>query len=98
MLFLDRPYISAFLLKTIEENHIPVVRTGYAEVAVKGRDIALLDEAEAVALANNNSGLRLLTISENSIGWIAENLGFLDAPKKINAFKDKLKFRKLTAQ
>lgn len=97
MIFLDKPYVSDFLLQTIEDNQLPVVRTDYAEVVTEGRDIKLIEKAAVIEQAKLDKGTSFLMTSENSIGWVAENISFLRLSETIDLFKDKAKFRELTA-
>lgn len=97
MIFLDKPYVSDFLLQTIEDNQLPVVCTDYAKAVIKGRNIKLINKSDVITRAKSNENLPFLMTSENSIGWVAENLSFLELSEKIDFFKDKAKFRKLTA-
>ncbi|NPA37420.1 MAG: ATP-grasp domain-containing protein [Chlorobi bacterium] len=95
MFFLDKPYISDILIKTVKENNYPVVRTTIAEELIKEEKINFLEPEEAVRFAKENPHTRVYTNSENSIAWIAENLSFTGLPEKINIFKDKIRFREL---
>jgi len=97
MIFLDKPYVSDFLLQTIEDNQLPVVCTDYAKTVIKGRNIKLINKSDVITRAKSNENLPFLMTSENSIGWVAENLSFLELSEKIDCFKDKVKFRKITA-
>ena len=97
MIFLDKPYVSDFLLQTIEYNQLPVVCTDYAKTVIKGRNIKLINKSDVITRAKSNENLPFLMTSENSIGWVAENLSFLELSEKIDCFKDKVKFRKITA-
>lgn len=95
MILLDKPYVSDFLKETIKNNQFPVIGTeivrefGFTETA------CLLDEESAVQHVKSADNITIYTTSENSIGWLAENLAFTDLPEKINLFKDKAKFRTL---
>lgn len=95
MLFLDKPYISDFLLKTLEDSQLPVLDSDIARQLAQGRKLNFMTPQKLVEVAKITDPLRLLTASENSIGWITEHLDFLDLPETINLFKDKVKFRQL---
>jgi len=97
MFFLDKPYISDFLQSTLKENSIPIVGTKALKELDLVEGLNIISEKEAIELAKSSSALPIYCTSENSIGWIAENLDFCDVPKKIELFKDKIKFRKLIA-
>ena len=96
MFFADKPYVSDFFKKTVKDNNIPVVGTE----AVKTLDLfpgtGIIEENRAAKLAEDCENLRAYALSENSISWIAEHLGHTDLPRKIDLFKDKLKFREIT--
>jgi hypothetical protein len=92
---LDKPYISEFLLKTLEINRIPVIHNLVAEEYRKGRNFNLISENEAVAKFTNDPDCLLYTNSENSISWIEEKLQHTRLPEQIRLFKNKLVFRDL---
>ena len=95
MILLDRPYVSDFLIDTIRANRFPVLRTPYA--GRFGLDAGLLlDDAAAIERLRACERACLYSTSENAIGWIAEHLAFTGLPEKINLFKDKGLFRRLT--
>lgn len=97
MFFVDKPYISDFLRRTIRDNKIPVVGTEIAGKMGLLDGTIILGEKAAVEAARKcrAEDLRIYTTSENAIGWIAENLSFTGLPEKIALFKDKAKFREL---
>jgi len=97
MFILDHPYVSEFLKDTAAEMQIPVLKN---EMAVRlntdiEKELKLLEEAEFIELIKIKSECTLYSNSENSIGWISENLGFTGLPEKIELFKNKIKFREL---
>lgn len=101
MLILDHPYVSEFLKNTASEMQIPVLKN---EMAVKlnnysDKELNLIEEAEFIKLIKNKDENKdectLYSNSENSIGWISENLGFTGLPEKIELFKNKIKFREI---
>ncbi len=96
MFFVDKPYVSDFFKKTVRDNAIPVVGTEIAKELDLYHGTKIISEAEAVKIARESDNLSLYTTSENSLGWIAENLSFSDYPEKIDLFKNKYKFRELT--
>ena len=97
MLILDYPYVSEFLKNTAAELQIPVLKNemavGLNIDAEKG--LNLLEEAEFIELIKEKGEYVLYSNSENSIGWISENLGFTGLPEKIDLFKNKIKFRQM---
>ena len=95
MFFLDKPYISDFLQNTLKDNCIPVVDTKALLELDLIEGLNIISREKAIELVKSSADLPIYCTSENSIGWIAENLNFCDVPKKIELFKDKIKFRKL---
>lgn len=96
MFLVDKPYVSDFFKKTVEENDIPVVATESASQLDLFAATKLINESRAREMVRENQDISIYTTSENAIGWISENLSFTDLPEKIELFKDKLKFRQLT--
>ncbi len=96
MFFVDEPYISDFLKTTVRDNAIPVVGTEISKKLGLYGETKIISENDAIKMAQESENLTIYTTSENSIGWISKNLAFSDLPGKIELFKDKLKFRKLT--
>ncbi len=96
MFFIDKPYISDFFKKTIRDHDIPIVATDIAKQSGLYSGTTTISEKQAIARAHNSEDLRVYTTSENAIGWITKNLSFSNLPRKIESFKDKLQFRKMT--
>jgi len=94
--FVDKPYISDFLKTTVRDNAIPVVGTEISKELGLYSGTKVISENDAIKMAQESENLTIYTTSENSIGWISKNLAFSNLPGKIELFKDKLKFRKLT--
>lgn len=95
MIILDKPYVSDLLLRTIRTNQFPVVRNDYSKrFSAKLGDLILSGD-EAVKRVRESTLPQIYTTSENSIGWIAKNLGFTGLPEKIELFKDKVRFREM---
>jgi hypothetical protein len=97
MFFVDDPYVSDFLKRTLLENQLPLVATPAAGKFSFPAGTRWLSEAEAIRSARETTDLRIYTNSENTIGWIAEHLAFTGIPEKIDLFKNKAKFRRLIA-
>ena len=95
MIILDKPYVSDLLRATILRNTFPVVGNEYALEQEPGLAHLILGEEEAVEQYRKAGSPLIYTTSENSIGWIAHNLGFTDLPEKIDLFKDKVRFREM---
>lgn len=96
MFFVDKPYISDFLKKTLVDNKIPVVKTKITKELNLYAETNLISENEAIEIIKKSKDPIIYATSENSIGCISKYLSFCDLPKKIEIFKDKVKFRKLT--
>ncbi len=95
MIILDKPYISDFLLATLERNRIPVIHNNVVDEYVADWNLNLVSEEDAIKLYIEDQNLLLYTNSENSINWIEENLEHTDLPGKIKIFKNKVHFRDL---
>lgn len=95
MILLEKPYISEFLLQTLEKGSIPVVQTQLAGEIASGRNLNLLHESEVISKFNGSGNPLLYTNSENSISWIEKNLHHTRLPEKIKLFKNKADFRDL---
>ena len=95
MIILDNPYISEFLLKTLEINKIPVIYNNVAAEFAPDRSLNLISEKEVVKLFNGAEYPLLYTNSENAISWIETNLHHTTLPGKIQLFKNKVLFRDL---
>ena len=95
MIILDHPYVSKFLKDTAAEMQIPVLKNEMAAEISTEKKLRLLEEAEFIELIKEKGECLLYSNSENSLGWISENLGFTGLPAKIELFKNKIKFREL---
>lgn len=95
MIILGKPYISDFLLETLERTGIQVIHNNVAEEFGSARNLNLVEEDEAVKLFCDNSNTLLYTNSENSISWIEQYLHHTDLPAKLKLFKNKILFRNL---
>ncbi|MGB9939285.1 ATP-grasp domain-containing protein [Methanosarcina sp.] len=95
MIILDHPYVSEFLKNTAAELQIPVLKNHMAAGLNTEIRLNLLEEAEFIEYIKEKGECTLYSNSENSIGWISENLGFTGLPEKIELFKNKVKFREL---
>jgi hypothetical protein len=96
MFFIDKPYVSDFFKKTVKDNAIPVVGTDIAKKLGLYSGTTVISEDKAIEMAKESGNPIIYTTSENAIGWISRHLAFSNIPKKIELFKDKLKFRELT--
>ena len=94
-MILDHPYVSEFLKNTAAELQIPVLKNEIAVGLKTEKRLNLLEEAEFIEFIKEKGECTLYLNSENSIGWISENLSFTELPEKIELFKNKVKFREL---
>jgi hypothetical protein len=92
VILIDKPYVSDFFIQTILKNQIPVIKTAVAEELLTSENIHWISEKDAI---NNytNSNSKIYTNSENSIGWISDNLNSTKLPQQIAIFKNKIQFR-----
>jgi len=95
MLILDKPYVSDFLLRTVENMKIPVLDYGHTVDVKKKKRLMLLTEDEFLNMAKAQNPLKLYCNSENSINWIIRNLPQTNIPKYIEFCKDKVMFRRM---
>lgn len=95
MIILDKPYVSDHLIQTIRKNRFPVIRNEFTEAYAPKLGALLISEEEAIDRIHRSEMPMIYTASENSIGWIVQNLGSTDLPEKIELFKDKVKFREM---
>jgi hypothetical protein len=95
MLILDEPYISDFLENTIVEMELPVLKNDAIEKFDLSDNINYISDEEFIKKFKENEEIFIYSNSENPINWISNNLSFSNLPKKINIFKNKVKFRKL---
>jgi len=96
MFFVDKPYVSDFFKMTVRDNDIPVVGTDISKELGLYSGTEVISEDSAIEMVRKSDNPIIYTTSENSIGWIAKHLAFSNLPEKIELFKDKLRFRKLT--
>ena len=95
MIFVDKPFVSEFLRKTISDNGFPVVLTDMAKALGFGGVRSGVDEERAAKTIVSQKNPLLYSTSENAIGWMAKYLADTDLPEKIDLFKDKARFRSL---
>ncbi len=78
--------------------NLPVLKNATSEHLGFNKEIKLLEDAEFIELLKTRTPCKVYSNSENSIAWIADNLGFTGIPERIDLFKDKLRFRELMEQ
>ncbi|MCD6179728.1 MAG: ATP-grasp domain-containing protein [Bacteroidales bacterium] len=96
MIILDKPYVSDYLKETVTKFDFPVLDNEYSQELNLDSKTLLFSTEEAVQYYKNTPNARIYTNSENAIQWIAQHLKESDLHEKINWFKNKLAFRKLT--
>jgi ATP-grasp domain len=95
MIIIDKPYISEFFRETIRANGFPVLKNDFAVSAGLDESYNLIEEPDAVKQLKNKNNPLVFMPTENSIGWVMDNLGSTRLPEMIRLFKDKVQSRKL---
>lgn len=93
MYFIDKPYISDFLIHTIKENKYPIVATKEAKELVNDASLNWISEKDAISHLKETPHQPIYSNSENALSWIKNNFGESELSKQINIFKDKVAFR-----
>jgi len=97
MIILDKPFVSNFLIDTIQKNQIPVLETPFSKTFFSEHETFFLSDDKAIESIINKKAL-LYTNSENAIAWISNNLSETELPQHIELFKNKSKFRELISK
>ena len=97
MIILDEPFVSDFVLQTIRDNGLPVLENKMARSLNLCQLPACLSTEAAGAAYRSGDIRRLYTTSEHALGWISEHLADTDLPEKVGMFKNKVRFRELSA-
>lgn len=95
LIVLDKPYISDFLINTLEKEQIPVINNAIAASFSETHKLNLISESAAVDYMKLTPRPLLYTNSENAINWIESHLNETDLPEKVRLFKNKVLFREL---
>ena len=95
MILLDKPFVSDYLIKTIREQHYPLIATKEARELVQDTSLHWIPEMEARRIIKENPGTPLYSNSENALAWVDEHLQGSAFAKHAQLFKDKLQFREL---
>ena len=95
MILLDGPYISDFLRQTISDSSLPVVGNIGLKAVGAGLNWNVLSEYEAVEQLFSQQFPILYTASENSLGWIIDNLPDTKLADFVTVTKNKARFRDL---
>ncbi len=93
MILIDYPYVSPFLIKTIQRNSCLVVRTPEAESLLAGYEIPFVELDEAVRILKRDPAERVYTNSENALVHIGSWESWYAPAKAAKLFKDKAAFR-----
>jgi hypothetical protein len=97
MIAIGLPYVSNFLVETIQKSNYPVISTLEAQKLLKGKLVNWISEVEARELLRENGSMKVYTNSENTIGWLENNAEQGPLPARIQLFKNKIRFRELLA-
>ena len=97
MIILDEPFVSDFVLQTIRDNGLPLLENEMARSLDLCHLPACLSTEAAGAAYRSGDIVRLYTTSEHALGWISEHLSDTELPKKVHMFKNKVRFRDLSA-
>ena len=95
MIAIGKPYVSAFLLESIQKSNYPVISTEEAKEVLKENWVNWISEIEAREILKENTGTKVYTNSENTIGWFENNADQGPLPDQIQVFKNKIRFREL---
>jgi len=93
MILIDRPYISDFLKRTIEENGLAVADTPEARAMGFDGETFMVPEEEAVKRLRASEHPAFYTPSEEALRWIARSASGSPYAERIDRFKDKVRFR-----
>jgi ATP-grasp domain-containing protein len=97
MIYIDRPYVSDYIKKTIQDNSFNVVDTEQARELLgdsgDSSSYSFITPAEALRLYSSGEDTAIYTNSENGLGDIAKHLDTAGISEKIAVFKDKILFR-----
>jgi hypothetical protein len=93
MFIIDHPFISDFLLDTIERNKFEVVDTPGARELTPTHRLNWMEEQDATAKIKRMPATAVYSNSENGLSWIARHLEGEHITKQIPLFKDKYRFR-----
>ena len=99
MIIAEKPYISDFLIDSVEKLQIPILKTEELEkklaINKNNRKLNIVDDISAVRFCSQSDNFMLYTNSESSFDWISKNLSSFDVVENINLFKNKVEFREL---
>jgi len=96
MFLVDQPYVSDFLKETLRDHALPVVDTGAARSLALLPGTSMVSEDRAHALMHEASLPGIFANSENAFAWIAQQKELAVLSEKVELFKNKAEFRRLT--
>ncbi len=96
MFFVEHPYVSDFLKRTLEKHALPVVRTPVVKDFNLYPGTPLLDEAQACRMIGETPYPSVYTTSENALSWLSRHPECRHLARKVALFKNKFAFRKMT--
>ena len=91
MIILEKPFVSDMLLNLIKEERLPVLKNETSEKYV----------SDGIVLSDNDfceeykKIKKIYTVSENTLGWIYDNIKDDNFLKSISIVKDKAAFRRI---
>lgn len=91
MVILEKPFVSAMMVETLEKNGIPVLRNSISEQRVTNGKV--LSDSEFCDEYRKTG--ELYTVSENALGWIYEHIDDKHFIDSISIVKDKSEFRRI---
>ena len=95
MIAIGKPYVSAFLLESIQKSNYPVIATLEAREVLEGKEVNWISELEAREILQEKPGTKVYTNSENTIGWLENNAAHGPLPEQIQVFKNKRRCREM---
>jgi len=93
MILVDKPYVSDFLIQTLQAEKFPVLQSPLLQAEKNGLNAKTT--AELVASYHTGEDPLVYTNSENILQWVNENLPDTPLPGFIQQFKNKFRFREL---
>ncbi|MDD3237352.1 MAG: ATP-grasp domain-containing protein [Candidatus Gastranaerophilales bacterium] len=97
MFILEEPYVSKFLIQTMEEKGYSVLENEVSKRYAVDYKLNLVDSPTSSAVINVSEDVKIYSNSENSIKWVLQNFKDSALSTYIYSFKDKVEFRKLIA-
>lgn len=96
MFLVEYPYVSEFLKETLRDYELPVVETAVAREMDLLAGTRLITQERARALMSQGADTGVCATSENAFGWLARQEGFEKLARRVELFKNKVSFRRLT--